>query len=135
MVSHDSRPYAFKNRILASLPQAEMARLKPHLHQTKLEHHHSMAEDGQTLADAYFLEDGIASIVVTTEEGRRLRPGSSADVEWLGFQSCLVREVSPDERSPRSRGRAFASRQILCSANLSARENFAGDSFGTCRPS
>jgi hypothetical protein len=116
MVSHDSRPYAFKNRILASLPQAEMARLKPHLHQTKLEHHHSMAEDGQTLADAYFLEDGIASIVVTTEEGRRLRPGSSADVEWLGFQSCLVREyprtnVHPDPGVGLShRGRYCAAR-------------------------
>ena len=75
MVSHGGRHYAYKNRILASLPKAEIARLEPHLHHIKLEHNHSMAEDGQTVTDAYFLEDGIASIVVTTEDGKTVETG------------------------------------------------------------
>lgn len=75
MVSHDSRHYPYKNRILASLPEAEIARLEPHLHHIKLEHDHSMAEDGQPVRDAYFLEDGIASIVVTTEDGKTVETG------------------------------------------------------------
>lgn len=89
MVSHDSRHHDFKNRILASLPEDEIAALRPHLHRITLDHYHSMAEDGQTITDAYFLEDGIASMVVTTHDGKTVETGIVGRCGMIGIPILL----------------------------------------------
>ncbi len=63
---------AYRNRVLAALSENELARLQPHLSPVTF-------EQEQTLLDgvaphAYFIESGIASVVVTTE--RRKHRGS-----------------------------------------------------------
>ena len=70
MQSHGDPNHSYRNRILASLPGDEMARLAPDLSPITLEHNHPLLEDGQTVTDVYFLEEGIASIVVTTADGK-----------------------------------------------------------------
>src|SRR5438445_12681330 len=63
----------YRNRVLAALPEAEIERLRPHLTPLSLEQHKSLL-DGQ--ADyAYFLEDGIASVVVTVQDGGTVEIG------------------------------------------------------------
>lgn len=44
-----------------------------------------MAVDGQTVANAYFLDDGIASIVVTTEDGKTVEAGIVSGCGMVGI--------------------------------------------------
>ncbi|MGH9600487.1 MAG: Crp/Fnr family transcriptional regulator [Terracidiphilus sp.] len=63
----------YKNRILSSLPKAEIDRLAPHLSLVNLPQHQTLL-DG-TAPHGYFLEDGIASVVVTVESGDTVEVG------------------------------------------------------------
>ena len=63
----------FKNRILASLPKAEIDRLAHYLSPVTLEQHETLL-DG-TIPYGYFMEDGIASMVVTVESGGTVEVG------------------------------------------------------------
>ena len=65
----------YKNRILAALPKDEMRRLARHLSPVTLEQEKTLL-DGK-LSHAYFLEDGIASVVVTVENGDTVEVGYS----------------------------------------------------------
>jgi len=63
----------YKNRILAALPKEEISRLARHLLPVTLEQEKTLL-DGK-LSHAYFLEDGIASVVVTVENGDTVEVG------------------------------------------------------------
>lgn len=54
----------YKNRVLASLPKAEIDRLKPHLSPVTLKLRAQLL-DGRAPSYAYFLEEGLASVVLT----------------------------------------------------------------------
>ncbi len=63
----------YRNRVLASLPKEEIKRLQAHLAPVTL-------KQGQVLLDGtapygYFLETGIASVVVTTADGHTVEVG------------------------------------------------------------
>lgn len=64
---------AYRNRVLAALPKAEIARLRPHLSLVTLKQEQTLL-DG-TAPYAYFMENGIASVVVTTEGGSTVEVG------------------------------------------------------------
>jgi CRP-like cAMP-binding protein len=66
-----TQPY--KNRILAALPKDEIRRLARHLSPVTLEQEKVLL-DGK-LTHAYFLEDGIASVVVTVANGDTVEVG------------------------------------------------------------
>ncbi len=63
----------YRNRILASLPKEQIARLAPHLSLMALEQEKTLL-DGRA-AYGYFLEDGIASVVVTLDSGHTVEVG------------------------------------------------------------
>jgi CRP-like cAMP-binding protein len=75
------KPKAYRNRVLAGLPKAEIDRLKPHLTPVKLEQELTLL-DG-TASHAYFLESGIASVVVTLESG------NTVEVGIIGFEGVV----------------------------------------------
>ncbi len=63
----------YRNRVLASLPKEEIKRLQPYLSPVDL-------KQGRVLLDGsapygYFLETGIASVVVTTADGHTVEVG------------------------------------------------------------
>lgn len=64
-------PQTYKNRVLASLPAAEMKRLAPHLSPVTLRLNRTLHEPGQMVDTVYFLEQGICSHVVTMTAGDR----------------------------------------------------------------
>jgi CRP-like cAMP-binding protein len=66
-------PARFKNRILSALPKNELSRITRHLSPVTLEQHQTLL-DGET-AHCYFLEEGIASVVVTVENGATVEVG------------------------------------------------------------
>ena len=53
----------YKNRVLAALPKAEINRLEPHLSPVALYQKTTLLDGKVTYG--YFLEQGIASVVVT----------------------------------------------------------------------
>jgi CRP-like cAMP-binding protein len=63
----------YKNRILAALPKAEITRLTPHLSPVTLKQGHPLVDGQATFA--YFLEHGIASTVVTLQDGETVEVG------------------------------------------------------------
>lgn len=86
---------SYKNQILASLPGHEMARLAPHLSPIILEHNHPLLDDGQMVTSAYFLEDGVASIVMTTEDGKTVEAGIVGRCGMVGIPVLLGTQSMP----------------------------------------
>ena len=77
----------FKNRVLASLPAAELNRLTPHLVPLELPQNTSLADGKAT--EAYFLESGIASVVITLEEGDTVEVGVIGNDGVVGIAGLL----------------------------------------------
>lgn len=77
----------FKNRVLASLPAAELSRISPHLVPMELPQHKSLLDGKANLA--YFLDDGIASVVVTLEDGATVEVGVIGNDGVVGIPSLL----------------------------------------------
>jgi CRP-like cAMP-binding protein len=83
----------FKNRILASLPKTEIARLVPHLSPIELNQGMSLIE--ATAPYGYFLEDGIASVVVTLKNGDTVEVGIIGIDGVVGLPILLETEGTP----------------------------------------
>jgi len=69
-----------KNRILARLPEKELARLDPYLERVPLVPGRVMQEEGEPAKFAYFPESGMISLVV------RLSDGAGVEVTGVGFE-------------------------------------------------
>jgi CRP-like cAMP-binding protein len=83
----------YRNRVLAALPKAEINRLRPHLAAVDLQQEKTLL-DGE--ADyAYFLEDGIASVVVTLKDGYTVEVGIIGVDGVVGIPILLGTETSP----------------------------------------
>lgn len=63
----------YKNRILSALPKTELKLLEPHLIPVMLSQEDVLLDDD--LTHAYFVEDGIASVVVSLENGKTVEVG------------------------------------------------------------
>jgi len=64
-----------KNRILLGIPDYEYRNVRPYLEFLELPHHFCLHRPGQKLRFLYFLNRGIASIVVVTRGGRDVEAG------------------------------------------------------------
>lgn len=71
------------NEILNSIPEAEYSRVRPELEFIQLPHHHILHEPGERLEFAYFLNEGLASLVVLTSDGR------SVEVAIVGHEGVV----------------------------------------------
>ncbi|MGH9401423.1 MAG: Crp/Fnr family transcriptional regulator, partial [Terriglobia bacterium] len=63
------------NKILLSISDAEYRRIRPHLEFVDLPSHLSLHEPREKLEFAYFLNRGLVSLVVATQEGREVEAG------------------------------------------------------------
>lgn len=61
---------SIKNFALLSVPEDEFALLKPHLEPVEIPTRRILHEAGERIHFAYFLNDGLASLVVLTKDGR-----------------------------------------------------------------
>ena len=95
----------YKNRILAALPKQEISRLAQHLSPVTLEQEKPLL-DGK-LGHAYFLEDGIASVVVTVEDGNTVEVGVIGCDGVVGIP-ILLGAGGPPGRARVPRGRPAA---------------------------
>jgi CRP-like cAMP-binding protein len=72
---HRQPNFQFKNRVLASLPPAEIHELAQHLFPVTLEVSKTLLDAGEVISQAYFIEDGLASIVVSMANGDSVEVG------------------------------------------------------------
>ena len=83
----NTRANAYKNRILASLSPGELSRISPHLVPVDLPQDKSLLDGRATTA--YFLEEGIASVVVTLKEGETVEVGVIGNDGVVGIPALL----------------------------------------------
>jgi len=95
MKSYGDPNHCYRNRVLASLPGDEIARLEPDLSPITLERNYPLLQDGQAVTDAYFLEEGMASIVVTTGDGKTVEACIVGRCGMVGIPVLLGTESMP----------------------------------------
>ncbi len=82
-------PQKYNNRVLASLPPAEIKRLAPHLSPVTLKLNRTLHDSGQTVDTVYFLEQGVCSHVVTMEAGNTVEVGITGRDGFVGLPAIL----------------------------------------------
>jgi len=101
-------PQTYKNRLLASLPAAEMKCLAPHLSPVTLKLNRSLHESDQTVDTVYFLEEGICSVVVTMESGSTVEVGIIGRDGFVGLPAVLGTGRSPNRAFMQIPGHGFS---------------------------
>lgn len=91
MPSSKTSSAAIENRLLASLPRDEYERLLPNLEQVRLPKNRIVYEAGDPTRYAYFLNDGMASLVAITEDGQTIEIGAVGSEGFIGVP--IVHEV------------------------------------------
>jgi CRP-like cAMP-binding protein len=95
----------YRNRVLAALPRAEFNRLEPHLSLVTLKQEDTLL-DGK--ADyAYFMEEGIASVVVTVKDGSTVEVGIIGIDGVVGLPILLGAGTAPGRTFVQMAGSAF----------------------------
>jgi len=85
----------YKNLVLASLPKAEISRLVPHLSPVTLKVRDELL-DGRSKY-AYFLEDGLASVVLPMENGATVEVAVIGRDGVVGLPMLLGAKTMPGE--------------------------------------
>jgi CRP-like cAMP-binding protein len=85
----------YKNRILASLSKAEISRLSQHLSPVDLPSGKTLLDPGQEITHAYFLETGLASVVVAMANGNMVETGITGNDGLVGFPVLLDTKTMP----------------------------------------
>jgi CRP-like cAMP-binding protein len=89
MPSLVARNQAFKNRVLALLPPPDIRALSPHLSPVTLKAKRSLHESGELIEYVYFLEDAVASVVITMENGSTVEVGLVGRDGVVGLPEAL----------------------------------------------
>jgi CRP-like cAMP-binding protein len=97
----------YKNRILASLQRAEIMRLAPHLLPLDLPSGKTLLDPGQEITYAYFLETGLASVVVAMANGNMVETGITGNDGVVGFSLLLGTKALPTRTFMQIAGKGF----------------------------
>lgn len=97
----------YKNKILASLPKAEIARLAHHLLPLDLPSGKTLLDPGQEISYAYFLEAGLASVVVAMADGTMVETGITGNDGLVGFPALLGTKSTPTRTFMQIAGKGF----------------------------
>ena len=95
------------NKILLSIPDVEYRRIRPHLEFVDLPHHFTLHEPRQKLQFVYFLNRGLASIVVSTRGGRGVEAGVVGYEGAVGTALAVGLKRSPLHEVVQIAGNAF----------------------------
>lgn len=86
-----------RNRLLASLVEDDVERLRPHLRPVELEMQMRLQIPHEPVAEVYFPETGIASIVAIGADDRRIEAGLFGRDGMTGTPILLGNQSSPNE--------------------------------------
>lgn len=83
------------NKLLLSIPEEEFHALRSHLELVPLKYHQSLHESTEGISGAHFLNRGMASLVVTTANGRSVEVGVVGREGWVGVPVAVGIYRSP----------------------------------------
>jgi CRP-like cAMP-binding protein len=89
-------PITYRNRLLATLSAEAMKLVAPHLSLVDLPRSRTLKEANLVAEGAYFLEDGICSIVATMEDGMSVEVGLIGREGFVGTAAVLDAGLSPN---------------------------------------
>ena len=90
-------PEAVRNRLLLALSVQDFSLLEPQLQRVPLPVGTHLVEPKTPIGHAYFLEEGIASVVATTTQGRRIEAGIIGREGLSGIPVLLGADRTPHE--------------------------------------
>jgi len=85
----------YKNKLLASLPPEAIQKLAPHLSPVQLPKNLALYEPGQPIDFAYFIEQGVCSVVATMKDGTTVEVGLIGREGFVGLPAFLGTSSSP----------------------------------------
>jgi CRP-like cAMP-binding protein len=91
----DPRGKAVKNVLLLSLPGEEYDLLRPHLEFVQLPHEYLFHDPGEKIESGYFVNGGMASLVVVTSEGRGCEVGITGREGFVGVSLAVGIRQAP----------------------------------------
>src|ERR1700757_3738504 len=83
------------NLILLALPARESATLFPSLEFVRLNLHHVMHEAGEVMRSAYFLNDGLGSVLTVMPDGKSVEVGLIGKEGFVGLPVVFGFKTSP----------------------------------------
>jgi len=98
---------AIRNRILGALPEAEFARIAPHLQPIKFERDEVIYLSKDPIDYVYLLESGLVSLLSTTETGSTMEVAMCGKEGMVGLPVILKNSTIPYEAKVRFRVEAF----------------------------
>jgi CRP-like cAMP-binding protein len=98
-------PQRFKNMVLASLPKAEIERLQPHLSPVPLKIRQQLLDGEAT--HVYFVEEGLASVVLSMQDGTTVEVGVIGKDGVVGLPMLLGGSQIPGETFVQVEGSGF----------------------------
>lgn len=116
------RPY--KNRILASLPAADIQRLVPHLTPMALKRNQTLHDLGAKVQTIYFPEDAICSIVVNLKNGTTVEVGVIGRDGFIGLPGILGSGHSTNRSFIQLPGSGFSVKASLLRAQFEESKEF-----------
>lgn len=78
-----------KNRLLASLPDADFERLRPHLRNTGIKPRQIPHAANEPIADVVFLNGGVASVTTVMQDGAMVEVATIGDEGVVGIDVVL----------------------------------------------
>ena len=105
-VVRSQQPYM--NRVLASFPASDLQRLSPHLTPITFKSKRSLHEPGERIDTVYFLENAVASVVVTMKNGSTVEVGLIGRDGVVGLPAVLGSGHSVNRTFIQLPGRGFA---------------------------
>lgn len=108
----------YKNHILSSLSKAELRRLEPNLEPIELPRRYMLHEAGEAVIFAYFLEEGLASIVVMLENGSTVEVGVVGREGMAGLPVVLGTDQMPTQTFMQIGGRGYRIKARVLTAEI-----------------
>jgi CRP-like cAMP-binding protein len=92
-------PPAYRNRLLGALASADLELLQPNLEAVTLDLHRDLEKPNGQIAHVYFVEEGLASVLVAGPEGRSIEVGLIGSEGMSGVAVLLGDQRSPNATS------------------------------------
>jgi CRP-like cAMP-binding protein len=122
---------AVRNRLLAALTPEDFSRLASQLEPVPLPLHEVLIAPQQPIAQAYFVEEGIVSLVADTREGR-IEVGLTGREGFVGVPIALGAQTTPHTAIVQASGEALR-RPARWRTPSTRAPACAGCSAATCR--
>ena len=114
---------AVYSRILLTIPDDEYEALLPHLEFVDLRLHQSLHESPDGLEYGYFLNLGLTSLVIETEDGRSVEVGIVGREGFVGVPLAAGLNLTPYRACVQANGNGFRIKAEVLEVTLSATPN------------